>query len=93
MCTASVQFLLHQVRGRSTNSLYKSRKKGMTKGRLTREERTTNICKLAVLEDEKAFAPCNLSQCVGSPVGPVGDNVAVGLEKADVVADVLGQLE
>jgi hypothetical protein len=60
---------------------------------MTRKRRTTNIGKLAVLEDKEPLSSCNLTQGLGGPVGPVCDNVAVCLEEADVVADLLGNLQ
>jgi hypothetical protein len=56
-------------------------------------QRTTNVCKFAVLKDEEALPPCNLSQGLGGPVGPVCDNVAMRFEKADGVADSLSNLQ
>lgn len=57
------------------------------------KRRTTNICKLAVLEDEESLALGNLTQSLCGPVRPVGDDVAVCLKEADGVAHILGNLQ
>lgn len=54
---------------------------------------TSNVCKLAVLEDEKPLALSDFSQRLRRAVRPVRDNVAVSLEHAYRVAHVFGKLQ
>ena len=55
--------------------------------------RTANVGKLAVLEDDEALPPGNVPDGSRGAVAPVDDDVAVGLEDADVVATLVGQVQ
>lgn len=61
--------------------------------RVFEQRHTTNVGKLAVLEDEKVLPPRDSPKGLCSPVGPVGDDVAVCLEQAYRVAHVFGELQ
>lgn len=56
-------------------------------------QHTADVCEFAVLEYDEALAPGNLLECPGGAVAPVGDDVAVGLEDADVVSALLSQVQ
>lgn len=58
-----------------------------------RGKHTTNVGKFAVLEDEEILASCNLLERLSGAIGPIGDNIAMSLEKTDVVTHVLGKLD
>lgn len=50
------------------------------------DHHTTNVGKLAVLEDDEELAAGNLLEGAGSAVRPVGDDVTMRLENADGIA-------
>jgi hypothetical protein len=62
-----------------------------SKLKLSGQEHTANVAKLAVFKDDELLAARNLVQASDGFVVEVGNNVCVGLEHADVIANVFGQ--
>jgi hypothetical protein len=55
------------------------------------QARTADIAELAVLKDKELFAARQLVQAADGLVVEVGDDVCVGLEDANVIADIFGE--
>lgn len=54
---------------------------------------TANVAKFAILKDDKLFAAGELIEASNGLFVEIGDDVGMGLENANVVANILGQAQ